>query len=136
MTIVGFNFSEITAKRNKPVEGEIKIQNNVKIEDVTESEMVIGENKQQILKFLFSYECSYTPEIGSIVIKGDLIYLEDPKVIKEVITTWKSKEKKIPEKVIAPVINTILNKSSIMALFLTKEVNLPPQLQLPKVKVQ
>ncbi|MFP4403651.1 MAG: hypothetical protein ACOC3X_00460 [Nanoarchaeota archaeon] len=136
MTIVGFNFSNIEAKRNKAVQGEVKIQNNVKIEDISETEMTIGQNKQKVLKFTFNYESKYEPKIGNILIKGDLIYMNEPKIITEVLEKWNSKEKKIPENVIGPVINTILNKSSIMALLLTKEVNLPPQLQLPKVKVQ
>jgi hypothetical protein len=136
MTIIGFNFTKINAERKKPVDGQIKVQNSVKIDDVKESTLSVGDKKQKTLVFEFSYISTYQPEIGLIELRGILVYMTDQKKVEEIAKNWKSgKGKKLPEDVMAPVINTILNKCSITALQMSKEENLPPQIDLPKVKV-
>ena len=45
---------------------------------------------------------------------------------------WK-KEKKLSMGLTTLVANTILSKANVKALMLSQEVNLPPQIQLPKV---
>ncbi len=99
--------------------------------------MKIGSQTKKVLQFAFKYDSAYGPGIGHIKILGDLIYMNEDKVVKEIAKAWKdTKTKDLPKEVMSPVLNTILNKSSIMALMLSKEVNLPPQVQLPKVKIQ
>jgi hypothetical protein len=135
MTIIGFNFTKINAERKKPFDGQIKVQNSVKIDDVKESALTVGDKKQKTLVFEFSYISTYQPEIGSIELRGILIYMTEQKKVEEIAKNWKAKGKKLPEDVMAPVINTILNKCSITALQMSKEVSLPPQIDLPKIKV-
>jgi len=48
---------------------------------------------------------------------------------------WK-KDKKIPQEITANIINTVLIKSNIKTLALSQEVNLPPHLQMPRVKAK
>ncbi|MBN2457509.1 hypothetical protein JXB31_00070 [Candidatus Woesearchaeota archaeon] len=138
MTIIGFNFTSIKAERSNPIKGKIGVQNSVKIEDIKESDLIVGSNKNKTMIFEFIYTSKYSPNIGEITLKGSLVMMADPKKVVEVVTAWKSgkkEEKNLPKDVMAPVINTVLNKCSIMALQMTREVNLPPQIQLPKVKV-
>lgn len=137
MTIVGFNFTSINAKRKKQIQGKISIQNNVKIDEIRESELSVGTSKQKTLVFDFTYRSDYSPDIGEIVLCGSLIYMAEPEKVSEIMKLWKKeKGKGIPEDIMAPVLNTVLNKCSITALELSKEINLPPQIQLPKVKVK
>ena len=135
MTIVGFNFTSLRAERKAMLKGKINIENNVKIDNITDSELNVGDKKMKTLSVEFSYSSTYTPDIGEVAIKGILIYMTDAKKTEEVLKSWKGKEKKVPEDIMAPIINTILNNCTIMALEMTKEVNLPPQIQLPKVEV-
>jgi hypothetical protein len=136
MAIIGFNFTKINAERKKAVDGQIKVQNSVKIDDVRESTLNVGDKKQKTLIFEFSYISTYQPEIGIIELKGALVFMTDQKKIEEIAKNWKSnKGKKLPEDIMAPVINTVLNKCSITALQMSKEINLPPQIDLPKIKI-
>ena len=52
--------------------------------------------------------------------------------LKERSEQWK-KEKKLPVGVTTLVSNTILTRANIKALMLSQEVDLPPQIYLPKV---
>lgn len=134
MAIVGFSFTKINVERNKPVQGQISVKNNVKIDDVKQSDMKVGNQNQKVAKVTFTYTSEYSPKIGNLELGGELIYMNEAKVIDEVTKGWKD-NKKIPEKVMTPVVNNILSRSNILALSLTKEVNLPPQLKLPRVAV-
>ncbi|MGM5481905.1 MAG: hypothetical protein ACQESF_00440 [Nanobdellota archaeon] len=135
MAIVGFSFTKINVEKNKSTEGSITVKNNVKIEDIKQSDMHVGSQKQVVAKVSFTYISEYSPKVGKIELGGELIYMNEQKVIDEVVNGWE-KDKKIPEKVMTPVVNNILSRANILALNLTKEVNLPPQLKLPRVEVK
>ena len=59
--------------------------------------------------------------------------MEDPKKIKELLSSWE-KDKKIPNSVMPAIFNTILAKCNVKALTLSQEINLPPHIRLPIVK--
>ncbi len=137
MTIVGFNFTKIDVERKKTMVPKLSIKNNVEIDDVLEAEMRIGSQKQKVLRFLFTYKSTYSDDAGHVLIKGDLVYMNDKKIIDDILKSWsKNKMKDVKKEIAAPIINTILTKSTITALMLSKEVNLPPQIQLPKVSIK
>lgn len=134
MTIVGFNFKKINVDRNGGAKGKVNISNNVSIKDVEKSELPFGKGKQDGLKFSFEFISKYEPKVGSIVLGGELLFIEDPKKVKEIAEEWK-KNKKLPGNVTAGILNTILQRSNILSLILSQEVNLPPPIPLPKVKL-
>ena len=135
MTIVGFGFNKIEVEKSNPLKGKVSVSNNVKIDSIEETTMNIGNQKQKILKFTFNYKTTYSNEVGHLEILGELYYLDDKKTMDDVMKKWKNSEK-LPQEVTRPIINTILSKSTILALSLSNEVNLPPQVNLPKVKVE
>ncbi len=135
MAIVGFGYNKIEVIKQNPIKGKVSVSNNVKIEDIEETTMKMGEQKQNVLKFAFNYKTTYSNEVGHLEITGELYYMGEDKVLKDVMKKWKNSEN-IPQEVMTPVVNTILGKSTILALTLSNEVNLPPQVNLPKVKVQ
>ena len=53
--------------------------------------------------------------------------------IKEYLSSWE-KDKSIPTDIMSQILNTILFKCNVKALNLSQEVNLPPHIQLPRVK--
>jgi len=133
MAIVGFNFAKINVERKEVQRGKINISNNVAIKDVESTDISLGKEKQNALKFTFEFTSKFEPKIGSILLGGDLIYLGDVKKVKEVLDGWKN-DKSIPKDVMTSILNTVLTKCNIQALILSQDVNLPPPVPLPRVQ--
>jgi len=134
--IVGFSFTKLSAEKGAPSKGKIDINNNVSIKDVQEDSFSLGKDKQQnVLRFLFEFTSKYEPNVGSILFEGELLYMEEPKKIKEILGDWKN-DKKLPKEMMAGLLNTVLTKCNVQALILSQQVNLPPPIPLPKVQMQ
>ena len=87
-----------------------------------------------VLSFNFEYSLNYEPQVGKIFLEGNVLFMEDPKKVKEIITSWE-KDKKIPDEIGPSILNTILAKCNIKSLTMSQELNLPPHMRLPIVKV-
>ncbi len=135
MPIVGCNYRKITLERKDNVTGNINIKNNIAIKDVEEKEFALGKVKQQGLKFNFEFTTEYEPNIGTINIFGEVLYLDEPKKVKELAANWK-KNKKVEPDVMQQVLNTALNKCNVKALILSEDINLPPPIPLPRVNIE
>jgi hypothetical protein len=133
--IIATNFTKIMVEKTKAAKGKLSISNNVAINNVEGSEIAVGATKQSSLKFTFEFTAKYDPGVGNIVLNGELIYLEKPEKVKEIAAEWK-KTKKVPKEMMASVLNNILSKCNIEALILSREINLPPPVQLPRVNVK
>jgi len=132
MTVVGFNFTKIHAEKTGTPKGKININNNVAIKGVEEKKLSISSEKQKVLSFNFEFIASYDPNIGSITITGDVLYMENAAKTKTVLDGWK-KDKKLPDELLPIILNTVLNKCNIQALIISEQVNLPPPVRLPKL---
>ena len=133
--IVGFGFTKLSAEKGEQAKGKIDINNNVSIKDVKEDSFPLGKDKEQnVIKFIFEFTSKYEPNVGTILFEGELLYMEEAKKAKEIISSWK-KEKKVPKELMAGLLNTILTKCNIQALILSQQVNLPPPIPLPKVQM-
>ena len=135
MTIVGFNFTRMDVERKNQSKGKINISNNVTIENIEESSFSVGQEEQKSLKITFKFISSYEPEVGSIELIGDLIFIDSIVRIKEIFSDWKEK-KRLPKEVMTEVLNVVLNRCNIQALILARDINLPSPIPLPKVKVE
>ncbi len=133
--IVGFGFTKLSAERHEAAKGKIDINNNVTIKDIKEDDLSLGKDKQTVLRFVFEFTSKYEPSVGTILFEGELLYMEEPKKAKELLSSWK-KDKKIPKELMQGMLNTILTKCNVQALILSQEVNLPPPIPLPKVQIQ
>jgi hypothetical protein len=133
MTIVGFNFTKINAeKRNAG--GKINISSNVTIKTVEESKLNFGNKAQIPLVFNFEFVCKYEPDVGHILLEGEVISLENEKSAKDVVKLWKKDKKKVGPEIMQPVFNTILARSNIEAVILSRDMGLPSPIPLPKVE--
>jgi len=130
MPIIGFQFDKIFGERTGSIKGKVDIQHSFNITDIKKEELNL-EKKQDVLKFDFNFNVIYKPDLGKISFEGHVLYLETPEKVKKIAEEWK-KSKKMPEDIITPVINMILTKSNVKALILSQDINLPPQIQLPK----
>ncbi|HIH43487.1 TPA: hypothetical protein HA246_07660 [Candidatus Woesearchaeota archaeon] len=135
MPIVGCNYRKITLERKDNVTGNINIKNNIAIKDVEEKEFALGKAKQQGLKFNFEFTTEYEPNIGTINILGEVLFLDEPKKVKELAASWK-KNKKLEPEIMQQVLNTALNKCNVKALILSEDINLPPPIPLPRVNIE
>ena len=134
MAIVGFNFTKITAEKgDSPIKGKIDIKNNVSITDVEEAKLALGSSAHKTARFTFDFSAIYEPKIGSIKFNGDVLYMSDAAKVDELVKSWK-KNKKVPQEVMAGVINTVLNKCNVQALIISQQINLPSPIPLPKVQ--
>ena len=132
--IVGFGFTKLSAEKIQSVKGKIDINNNVSIKSVEEADLSLGKEKKNVAKFKFESVSKYEPAMGQIMFEGEILYHEDPKKVKDIISGWK-KDKTLPKELMTVLLNTILSKCNIQALILSQEVNLPSPIPLPKVQI-
>jgi hypothetical protein len=131
MTVIGFSFTKMLVEKNNPVKGKVSINNNVGIKSLEESKLNI-DSSRRALKLEFEFSSTYEPNIGKIHFDGEVIYLVDKDKAEEAIKNWK-KNKKIEKDMMTNVLNNVLVKCNIQALILSKDMNLPPPIPLPKV---
>ena len=132
MAIVGFGFSKMLAEKKDASEKQIKIKNDVSIKNISSSDMSVGSAKEKILKFSFEFSSDYS-SLGKISLKGEVAYSGSEKKHKEIIDQWKE-SKVLKDDIAKPVISYILRRCNIQSLILSKDVNLPPPIPLPKLK--
>ncbi len=132
MPVIGFNIDKIDAEKISKISGKVEIKNNLGITGVEQEKLALGKS-EEVLKFNFEYLITYEPKVGKLEMKGSVLYMEDPKKIKELLSSWE-KDKKIPNNVMPAIFNTILAKCNVKALNLSQEINLPPHIRLPIVK--
>lgn len=136
MPIVGFNYSKFNVEKLKQINEKMNIKSDVQITNVKEEKLPTGKTKTDGLKFEFTYKINYEPKVGVITLNGFIFYMDDSKVLKDVMKSWK-KDKVIPNNITLEIINAVLFRSTIKALSLAQEVNLPPHLPvIPKANPQ
>lgn len=128
MRIIGFVFNKILVEKKKEPKGQIKINTNIDIENITKDSLdVAGE----ILRLSYTYTIKYEPEIGEIVFKGETVMLPEKEKIKDILKDWK--KKKIKEEIRIPIFNFIMSKCNLKALQFEDDLNLPPHIPLPRL---
>jgi hypothetical protein len=132
MTIVKINLHKVNAERNLDSKaGQVKINNNVSLKDVEEMSFAVEGKKG--LKFTFTFNCSYEPNLGKIEVAGQVLFVDDEKKITEVKKSW-DKDKKVPMDIMEQIVNAALHKGNIQAIKISEDVSLPSPLPLPKVR--
>ncbi len=132
MAIVKISLNKVVAERDlKSKGGQIKINNNVSIQDVEDMNFAVEGRKG--LKFNFAFNCAYEPNLGKIDVEGQVFYVEAEQKIKEIKEGW-DKNKRVPPGIMEQIVNAALHKGNIQAIKISEEVNLPSPLPLPKVR--
>lgn len=132
MPIVGFNFEKVHVEKKNVINNKIQIKSNISITSLKEEKLPTGKTKADGLRFEFDFNIDYEPKIGNINLKGHIFYMDDPKILKDILKQW-NKDKKLSPELMATIINTILLKSTIRSFSLAQEVNLPPHIRLPQI---
>ena len=138
MSIVSFSFTKINVERKQDYSGRINVANNISIKNIEQKNLPLGGSKQSSLRCTFEFITKYMAEdkkeVGSILLEGDVIYLEELAKIKKLLTDWE-KERKLPKEMMTHILNTALSKCNIHALTLSDSINMPPPMPLPRVQV-
>lgn len=134
MAILNFNFNKILVEKTGKPTKQINIKSGMNVVDVQPSKVVEG-SKQKAFSISFKFETQYEPNMASILLEGDLLFLADDVLAKEINEAWESK-KSLPKEVALVVFNKILHNCNVEALILSREVGLPAPVQLPKIKAE
>ncbi|MEM2121643.1 MAG: hypothetical protein QXU20_03240 [Candidatus Woesearchaeota archaeon] len=129
--IVAVNFTKICAEKKPAQIQKLNINNNIRITSVEEAKIEVKPG-DSALKIIFEFESNYEPEIANLKIVGEAIDVEDKKNAKTILNDW-TKNKKISENFLTDIMNVILSKCNVEAILLSKELNLPPPLPMPRV---
>ncbi len=132
MKLIGFNFTKVSAERISSNFKGINISTKIDIVDVSEAKADLFNSKEAFLSLKFSFGLNYDPDIAKISFEGNMLVAVEPKLSKEVLSTWK--EKNAPEAFNIFTLNSILRKSTLKALQLEEELGIPLHLQLPSLK--
>ena len=133
MTIISMGFTTMNVQRKSTKPGKMEINNNVSVKDVDVINLNIGSEKEKALRFEFEYSTKYNPDIAEIILHGDVVYATDEKTAKDTADYWK-KKKDVQNPVIKEVLNAVLARCSVQALMLSRELNLPPPIPMPKIE--
>ncbi|MBI3036773.1 hypothetical protein HYY73_03420 [Candidatus Woesearchaeota archaeon] len=131
MTIAGFTFTKLLAEKKAAARGNININTNMSFISAEEIDFVMGTNKQKGLKVSFDYRNTYVPDIGTLIINGEILYLSDQKRHDELMKSWK-KDKRFPDDVTAHLYDMISVRSTVEAISLSSTVGLPPPVPVPR----
>src|SRR3989338_7543820 len=129
MSIIGFNFTKINCERKAVIAGNVTINHTAAVTNVELDEVRLGTVQQKILRLVFSFKYSYQPELAIIEFEGDVLWLDNPESIQVSYDTWK-KDKKLPEPVMGQIMYHIVSRCNIQALFLSRELTLPPPIPI------
>jgi len=135
MRIIGFNFTKISIeklKESSELKDQLKINTQIDVPELTEVKSHILKTKEEIVGAKFAYGVNYNPDFAKIELEGRILVAVEPKVAKEIFKKWK--KKKMPEDFRLLLFNVILKKSSLKALYLEEELNLPLHMPMPSFK--
>ncbi len=130
MPVLTSNFNKILVQRLGGRGKEMKVTSNVNIKDIAKTEIRMGEIKASALKFSFDFITKYQPDHAEIILEGDVIYQAPAAKVDAIANTWK-KDKKSDKDVTTEVVNHLLSRCNIEALFLSRELNLPSPIPMP-----
>jgi len=129
MRLINFNFTKLSGERTKDSASEIKFNTKVDILSVSSIKSDLLRIKDELVKIDFLYSVLYEPGIAKIELSGTMVVSIEPRIARDVLKNWKEKE--VPEEFKLFMFNSILRKSSLKALELEEELNLPPHLPFP-----
>lgn len=130
MNLIGFTIGKIHAELKEKIQDKLEIKTNINIKSITQEKIKLPSNDIPI-KFDFDFEIKYMPEIADISFSGSVMLAVNKKDSKKIIEDWKSK--KINSEMQTPLFNFIITKTSLKALKIEEELNLPPHIPFPKV---
>ncbi|MEJ2267750.1 MAG: hypothetical protein P8X70_01600 [Nanoarchaeota archaeon] len=134
---VGINFNKIKAEKTKNKLENLKIDSQIKILDIKKTKTDFFKIKEDLIEIDFSFLINYSPDIANIELSGKIVLAVSAKVVKDIMKKWENKKiSETPDDFRLPLFNLILKKSTLRALQLEEELNLPIHISLPLLQKQ
>jgi hypothetical protein len=136
MRLLGFNFNKISAERLKNTRDDLKITSNIEIPSIekTNSDFLKTKN-EELISAKFKHTINYEPDVAVLELSGALLLSIESKQAKDLLKKWEE-NKQIPDDIKIPLLNLIIQKSSVKALELEDTMSFPFHIQFPRVKKQ
>jgi hypothetical protein len=134
MVLLNFGFTNINVSKGKTTGKKVDVNTGLLISDVSISKS-ISSTDQKSFVISFEYKALYQPNAGSIILKGELVYLASNEVADQIQSEWK-KRKALPKTMSINIYNRILHSCTVESLLLSREVGLPAPIRLPKLQSQ
>lgn len=80
----------------------------------------------------FQFIANYVINIGAIKLEGRLLFEGDS---KQIVAKWQE-TRQMPEEMAQAVHSAVLNKCIPTAVLLARDINLPPPIPLPQIKIK
>ena len=123
--ITGIKITHVEAHRDK--EEDINGLNvNIGLDAVS---VKAGE-----IHITFNYAASYNDGVGELKMKGTIIAKEEPKLAKEVESTW-AKDKRLPDEFAENILNAINYTCGTNGTLVVRPVNLSPPIIPPRIQL-
>jgi len=135
MRVIGFNFTKISIEKLKEsteLSEQLKVNTQIDVPELTEVKTHVLKTKEELVGAKFMYGVNYEPGFAKVKLEGRILIAVEPKLAKEIFKQWK--KKKMPEDFRLLLFNVILKKSSLKALYLEEELNLPLHMPMPSFK--
>lgn len=132
MRLIGLNFTKINIEKFSDKLENLKINTKIDVSDITTIKADMFKTKEEFIMVNYSFNVDYEPDIAKINISGKIVLALDPKISKEVLKKWK--DKKVSDDIKIPLFNIIIRKSSLKALELEEDMNLPSHIPFPTVR--
>lgn len=132
MTVVGFNITSLEANKDSSVEMvDVSVSSAPNIHSITEVD--IAALGKKVLQIEFDLATTYTPRVGLIKIKGFLLFA--PKDNAKTLESW-NKNKSVPSEESVEILNFIFRRCMIKMINIADDLQLPPPISLPIVKLK
>ena len=134
MKILGISFTKLNAEKFSIDTKGIKIGTHIDLSEIREVKTDIFLSKEKVLGIKFSYGIDYEPNFAKIKLAGNILISVDEVNFNQILEGWK--EKNLPDDFRLNIFNLILKKSSLKALQLEEELNIPLHISMPFLKSQ
>lgn len=130
MTIVNFRTTKIDAEKTDKKATSVTANASSMLTSITLEKDV---NAGEYLLVKYRYTVKYEPEIGHILLEGSLWYMN--KDLKKLVKKEKDKVS-VESEVMEEVSTAIIREALLESVEISRRLNLPPPMNLPKVEVK
>lgn len=129
MKILGITFTKLNAEKFSVNAKGVKINTHIDLSEIREVKSDFFSSKEKVLGIKFSYEIDYNPDYAKLKLDGNILVSVEEFVFNQILEGWKTKN--LPEDFRLSIFNLILKKSSLKALQLEEELNIPLHITMP-----
>ncbi|MBM3309098.1 MAG: hypothetical protein FJY77_02490 [Candidatus Altiarchaeales archaeon] len=130
MAVVNFKLTKVTGEKRDKVSKKTTVKANSAIESVKKDK---AEGVGEYLHINFKYEVKYDPDIGEIVLDGNLWYTS-PK-LKDMMEDGKDKIQ-LKNEAVQEISTSIIRECLLESLDIAKKLRLPLPINLPSVEIK